>query len=380
MSKEIKGAWAAKPKISAVTPPAPKTLADAFKALAGTEYNVAGYLEGNSGSTVLRYIRTKNVNTPAVAIVLDSVPETARPVYTNLSPDHWILTYTGKDVVCVTPAHSQLVNSATAIDSPKLALVGGDRASTQPITGGGLYGAAERLCSGKKGTTKSEHALEAVVRYYMLAAYSLLGICADAGYSDGNYIAAIMVDDKGSILSFGVNSGWFHHGEVNMLLNYFSKSGNGLKTTYPENTIVFSTLTPCRQCTKYLLATKPAKSIIYIGQEDTGDFGKEGADHFSFLDQVTKPPRMVSPVTGSALHKVEIHSHLSSKMVKGKGTTASQIGKNCKQALLGSANTLVKKTLKDRSGKDPEEQAIKDGVLSYLTYWLGTVDLTKRKI
>jgi hypothetical protein len=73
--------------------PAAKTLAETFKELAGTEFNVAGYLETTPDSTTLKYIKSKNSHLPAAAIVLDNVPKKTK-VFTNLPADHWLLTYT----------------------------------------------------------------------------------------------------------------------------------------------------------------------------------------------------------------------------------------------------------------------------------------------
>jgi tRNA(Arg) A34 adenosine deaminase TadA len=353
--------------------------------LAKTGKNIAGYVP--TGTSELNYFVSDNVNLPAVAYLLDSIPECKKAlIFTDLPDKHWILTYTGRtvkrvaDLGSLSPKDKRKVpdiKSTKELTGLRLKTLAGDRAITAPIPGGGLYDAALRLKgSGGKGTpaTGRNKGLERALRYYMLGAYSLLGLCADAGYSEGNYIAAVMVNDKGSILSFGVNTGWFHHGEVNMLLNYFSKDGNKTSETFAENTIVFSTLTPCQQCTNYLLACKPTKSHIYIGQEDTGEFGKAGAAHFEFLDKVTKAP-MLLPIQGDALRGRAVHSHLASKMSEGEGTIASKIGENCKTILKGTVNAIDHKLHKSRDTSS-EEQAIKEAVLHYLGMWLLTVTLS----
>jgi hypothetical protein len=384
-----KGIWA--PKKTTTTPPSKSTptpaptgtpIGEVIKGLATGGKNVAGYIEKSGEKKTFVYVLSESLNLPAAAYVMDTAGKAAKTVYTNLANDHWILTYTKRrPLYCVTDETADpRVDVTRPLGGAKLSVLGGDRASLEPIPGGGLYAAAKRLAGGGKGNVAKgkDNGLERALRYYMLAGYSLLGLCAEAGYSEGNYIAALMVSDTGKILSFGVNSGFFHHGEVNMLFNYFSRPGNSTKAKFEENTIVFSTLTPCKQCTDYLLACKPTESHIYIGQADTGEFGKEGAKYFEFLDKVTKPPNIMA-MYSSTLKKEALHSHLSSKMNTEEGMIAKQIGLKCKETLLGSAKTFVAKTLKDREGQgDPEEQALKHAVLTYLAGWLGTVSLTVR--
>jgi tRNA(Arg) A34 adenosine deaminase TadA len=357
--------------------------------------NVAGYIEERGGKNTFVYVQSKSLNLPAAAYVMDTLgtDKDLYNIFTNLPWDHWFLTYTtnNEDVVRVTDATLEpWVDDTRPLNGATLSVLGGDRAILEPIPGGGLYDTAERLAAGGKGNTGRDKGLERALRYYLLAGHSLLGLCAEGGYSQGNYIAALMVGDTGKILSFGVNSSYWHHGEVNMLFNYFSREGNSTKPKFEEKTIVFSTLTPCKQCTDYLLACRPTKSHIYIGQEDTGSFGEEGANYFEFLDDVTKPLQ-IQPIDGG-LKRVALHSHLSNQIRNKRGTVAKNIGRYCQEILKQSKEFFVKKTHKDRDDlkredkkgvekdRNKEEQDLKRDVLSYLAAWLDTVNLTVREV
>ncbi len=284
-----------------------------------------------------------------------------------------------------------------------------------PLKGGGLFQAAKDLTDkaaiykeeGAKKVSTTEKGLHRAVRYYMLAAYSILGKCATQKYEGGNYIAALMVDDTGTILSYGINSGWFHHGEVNMLLNYFK--ANPTATQFPSKTIVFSTLTPCKQCSKYLEDARPTDSIIFMGQNDPGTLGRVGEKHAVYLSSVTDPilnrvakPIMKSKVVGTKTvkgwgkestvqvmeeyqdgEKVEryaLDAALSDKMGPG-ASVAEQIGTKCNLILNQSMVTLTHKFDKVRANnQEGSDQAVKIPVLSYLRSWIAGVSTMSKQI
>jgi len=292
----------------------------------------------------------------------------------------------------------------------KVRVLAGKGPSTSPLRGGGLYQAAKNLHDSDSLVSYRESddhsrdkGLHRALRYYMLAAYALLGKSAEAGYSEGNYIAALLVDDDGNILSYGVNSGWFHHGETNMLLHYFSE--HAAQTQFPANTIIFSTLTPCKQCSKFLESTRPGNSVIFIGQEDTGGRGSEGEKYGVHLSAVTDPirNRVARPVMadrdtgkvrtvggawgkaattapvmervqiGETVEKPILETLLAQKMQEG-ATIAEQVGKHCGEILIQSRGTFTRKHAKVRDQR-LDDQLVKYQVLDYLNTWMKGVKL-----
>ncbi len=382
-------------------------------------HNIAGYIDDNRR---FRYQVSSNENLPAAAIVLDLVGKKQGMIYTNLRRNHWIYTYTsaiggegGTDLMYVDDSNAVASESRSMAGRPSVRVLAGVGSNPGPLRdAGGLFQAAKGLhdserkviYTGAEKVHTREKGLHRALRYYMLAAYAVLGKCAQSNYDGGNYIAALLVDDSGRILSYGVNSGWFHHGETNMLLNYFR--ANSAAGKFPSNTIIFSTLTPCKQCSKYLQDTRPAESVIFIGQEDTGSRGREGEKFGVHLSAVTDPvrsrvatPIMKTEVIGtktvkgawgkpdstvnvtrevpSGQEKVEhflVETLLSGKMGEG-ASVAEQIGQKCKEVLIQSRGTLTYKSSKVRpKGEGNDDQLVKSQVLEYLNTWIGDVALT----
>jgi tRNA(Arg) A34 adenosine deaminase TadA len=382
----------------------------------GGSRNIAGYLETTSTVTKtakLHYVATKNLNLPAAAYVLDTMKTLSSPkakVYTNLPADHWLTTYTDRTMVIAGDGLEKTTNVTEAVEipAPTLSLIAGDRLGSTPVSGGlfdaalSLYNARtpvavdglgeqaaaqSRFDTGGPGSTGGEsdelRGKKQALRYYMLAAYALLAICNESDHG-GNFIAALMVNDQGQIVSYGVNSKGitnpWHHGEVNMLLNFFNSAGNQAKTNFGEKMLVFSTLTPCQQCAKYLQDSRPpdGKALIFIGQHDTGAMGYKGAEHGVFMHEVIKAPNWkIRTVERGVFAKEAVHIKLAQQMDSGK-TVAMQIGTKGKTELLNAANTLVGKILKSRN--DTAEQIVKQNVLNYLGMWLGTVNLGVRTV
>lgn len=369
--------------------------------------NIAGYVRDGT----FYYYVSKNDNLPAAAAVLDTSRPYGALVYTNLNKTHWLYTYTtagadgGEAALAYVHDSTAAANDAKPIATrPRYKVVAGAGTAPGPI-GGGLFQAAKALrddpVSYKKGPKvhTKEKGLHRALRYYMLAAYSVLGKCFGGSYNRGNYIAALMVDDSGKILSYGINSGWYHHGEVNMLLNYFA--ANSASGKFPANSIIFSTLTPCLQCATYLESTRPGESIIFMGQPDTGGKGQVGEKYGTYLRGVTDPlsnrtlvnttkqvqvgtevkkvwgKETVQPVYKTVadvkVEKYKVDDTLTSKMESG-ANIASQIGQKGGIVLSESLSTLMYKSTKDREeGDEFQDNAVKKAVLTYLIGWVNSV-------
>jgi tRNA(Arg) A34 adenosine deaminase TadA len=380
--------------------------------------NIAGYIDDRN---TFQYHVSQSENLPAAAVVFDLIGRNKMKggkVYTNLRKAHWIYTYTsgaegegGNDLIYIEDANVAAMDTGLLTrGNGKVRVLAGEGASPGPVRGGGLFQAARSLHDSDAPVSyrgSNDHSrdkgLHRALRYYMLAAYALLGKSTEAGYSEGNYIAGLLVDDEGRILSYGVNSGWFHHGETNMLLHYFSDHPGQPKL--PSNTILFSTLTPCKQCSKYIEATRPGDSVIFIGQEDTGGRGREGEKFGVHLSAVTDPirNRVAKPImqerdtgkvrsvggawgqpktterimervqVGEKVEKSNLETLLAQKMKEG-ATIAEQIGKHCGELLVESRGTFTHKHAKVRDQR-LDDQLIKYQVLDYLNTWMNRVKL-----
>ena len=350
-------------------------------------YNVAGFVEGKS----FKYYESSNLMLPAVVNALqDKKKKNKSSIYTNSKSTLWVKDYplikakfmdvlksdTGDGTLVVTP--TLLTDKSWPRQITALALAA-------PLPGGGIYTAGAALAEGSraKGLARS-------LRYYMLAAYSLVDISAAESYQGlKNYVGALLVSDKGEILAVGINTGSFRHAEVSMLLSYFRK--NPTATRIPENSVIFSTLTPCKGCTGYLSLAKSINCVIYFGQKDTGKDGKVGEKISSQLSSKTKDPlgRSKTELPGSvdeddsggkgvavvgstsSIHKVQVDKGLTSCM--GEGSIATQIGeaKHSRELLTSASEALIHKMLKTRATGD-EENDVKKAVLDYIGQWLGT--------
>jgi tRNA(Arg) A34 adenosine deaminase TadA len=336
----------------------------------------AGYVKGGE----FLYWTTDNASLPAAAYVVDQLGKDRNTtVYSSIPPTHWILTYLRKQIRHPQAKGTRIPSvdvTARKLADPALKVFGGFRKLAPPLTSG-LYAAAAGMAPGKTLTGEAK-GLERCLRYYMLATYALLGLCKHMGYNGGNFVAALMVSDTGEILSYGVNSGSYHHAEVNMLLSYFSR--NPTDTKFPSKTIVFSSLTPCEQCTGYLVATKPADCVIYFGQEDTGSYGSAGKSISKAISDETKPVH-VAPLARSTVKKAEIDKRMASCVDANKPNIAKQIGDsaNAEQYLKAAVEEIHHKVTKSRgAASDPTEaaeQAVKEKVLLYITEFLITVDI-----
>lgn len=325
---------------------------------------------------VLKYFVSTNARVPAAAYVLDSLND-ERQIFTNLATDHWLWTYQRErfihvDAKGVATVHGnklkawqKVLADRTVADSQptgplNLTCTGGVLAGdAPPIPGGGLYAKAQAVAAGAAGagTDARDKALERALRYYQLAAYALVSRAKFFGLTVGNYVGALLVDDKGSIIGWGVNSKLYHHAEVNLMLKYFLSTPGEL----PAKTIVFTTLTPCQQCIGLLLSAKPKECEIFYGQYDSGDFGKQGAASSVKLDEKTKPVSIKK-----ADSKPVVAVSLSSAV--GEGTNiASRLGTidSVKTLFDNVFGEIHRKSEKDRDDKDVE-QATKKAVLAHI--------------
>lgn len=358
--------------------------------------NVAGYIDG----TEFKYYKSDNLARPAVVnAILGKAKSNNATVYTNRLDALWIKYYPKMKVKLMDQLKPNEGDGAVGVTRALQTVKKWPRqiaalALKAPLPDGGLYAAAAGLSkdldlppgSRKKGLARA-------LRYYMLATYSLVDISSAEGYEGlKNYVGALLVSDQGQILAAGINTGSFRHAEVSMLLSYFRNNPTAIKV--PENSVIFSTLTPCKGCTGFLSVTKSSNCVIYFGQEDTGKDGKVGKKISTQLSEKTKAPvgrskeklpgeidtddtedtegtGVVAIGTASEIHKVQVDKGLTSCM--GAGSIATQIGKakHAKEVLRSGSEALIHKMLKTRAATDAESE-VKHAVLTYIGQWLGT--------
>jgi len=349
--------------------------------------SIAAYLDpagsgtGAPARATLYYHVSTNDSVPAAARVLDSL-EDRRVVYTNLASDHWLTTYMSSQLVHMqNPAGCNDLRlwQRNSVDwtversapAPGMALRVAGRFlgdAEGPVAGGGLGAMAKKVAARPALADAGggrEKALERALRYYALAAYAVISRARHHSTMLGNYVGAILVSDSGRILAWGFNSTSFHHAEVNLMLAYFlAKPG---ETKLPANSVVFSSLTPCKQCATLLETARGTTNSIFYGQFDSGDFGKAGAATSAKIDDVTKPVSV-----GGKPARTLVAGTLDTEVAKQN--IAQNIGKS------EAAKTLIDRTLEEigrRSSKDrkleDEEQTVKSAVLKHIKETLDAI-------
>ncbi|MCU0968145.1 MAG: hypothetical protein MUF03_04850 [Rubrivivax sp.] len=122
---------------------------------------------------------------------------------------------------------------------------------------------------------QSTYGVSRARRVYMLAAFSKMKKYGRVGHarSEGHNIASVLVDDSGSVLSWGMNTGGFCHAEVNTILGYLAR--NPAQSTLPAKSVLFTTLKPCLMCSKLILAAQHRGSQVraWFGMTDEGERG-----------------------------------------------------------------------------------------------------------
>ena len=368
----------------------PVKLHDYVKAQDLSKGTIAGYLSRDKKT--FNVWRSTNPAVPAFIYALEGGGQKEK-IYSNYPNSPWVAPAgpaAVKGTVSLDPNKDDGARMVDVVEmtSRKMPKRVTGSASKAPLSGG-LHAAASAVSGGDRSMTNGSETkgLKQSLRYYMLAAYSLLNVSQEHSYGGlGNYVGALLVSDRGEILAAGLNTGSYRHAEVSMLLSYFRRFPTAKKL--PAKSIVFSTLTPCKQCTGYLSAVKANDTVIYFGQSDTGKDGKAGEKIASKISEKLDAPAgrskdalladiegtggegVASDASTSGIHKVKIAAGLTSCLASG--SIAKQVGKSdTSRAVLKSASdALIHKTLKDRAGGKEDE--IKQKVLEHITYWLGT--------
>ena len=145
---------------------------------------------------------------------------------------------------------------------------------------GGLHAAAAR--SSARSTRTAGHrderdvpSLIHALEHYTLATRTLIEKSAASGFAGvHDHVGALLVGDDGAILAAGINTGSYRHAEVSLLLSWFRDHPEA--RALPPKSIVLSTLTPCRQCTRYLSLAMAPDTLVRFDEADAGRSGRVG--------------------------------------------------------------------------------------------------------
>ncbi|WP_426209076.1 Bd3614 family nucleic acid deaminase [Massilia sp. TWP1-3-3] len=111
-------------------------------------------------------------------------------------------------------------------------------------------------------------------RIYMLATFCVLKKHGFVYYhkTEGHNIGAILTSKHGDVLAWGVNTGEHRHAEVNTVISYFLRNPGA--TRLPVDSVLFSTLKPCKMCSSLIkAASDAARTRVWYGMMDEGKSG-----------------------------------------------------------------------------------------------------------
>ena len=135
-------------------------------------------------------------------------------------------------------------------------------------------GRADQDPSGPAGPSDPSESARSL-RHYALAARTLIAASATSGFAGvHDHVGALLVGDDGAILAADINTGSYRHAEVSLLLSWFRDHPDA--RTLPAKSIVLSTLTPCRQCTRYLTLARAPDTLVRFDEADRGRSGRVG--------------------------------------------------------------------------------------------------------
>ena len=259
------------------------TLHDFVRA-AGHGDDMAGYLQPpRSPGDPHRFLywRSRNAMLPAFVNCLEDGGDMRR-IYTNRERAPWVRPRgpgvkrrdnlrpdTGDGCLPIEPVPMASRRWPARVSGPEgpAPLRGGLHAAAQSAVRGGSPG------GGGSGRGASEPIRP--LRLYALATRTLIEASAASGFAGvHDHVGALLVGDDGAILAAGINTGSYRHAEVSLLLSWFRDHPEA--STLPARSVVFTTLTPCRQCTRYLSLARAPDTLIRFDEADAGRSGRVG--------------------------------------------------------------------------------------------------------
>ena len=205
--------------------------------------------------------------------------------------------------------------------------------------------------------------------HYALAARTLIAASAASGFAGSHdHVGAILIDDAGRILAAGVNTGSYRHAEVSLLLSWFRDHPRA--RTLPAKSVVLSTLTPCRQCTRYLLLAKAPDTLVRFDEADAGRSGRVGERIAERTDPGMDPG--IDPGIGPGIGPG--HAGATREAERRAVRNAGEAGPSRIGRARAARRTLLDAAERGR-GADPRERSAEAAVLAYLAGWIRTATL-----
>jgi len=260
----------------------PVKLHDFIHDAAHRDDSIAGYLEPGerpgTGPSRFIYWRSSQPMLPAFVNCLEDGGDMRR-VYTNHEQAPWARPR-GPGVKRRGNLHphdgdGSLTVEPVAMNSRRwpVRVVGDGGPAPLP---GGLHAAARAASEGHgAGDGLVSDTLARSLRHYALATRTLVAASASSAFTGvHDHVGALLIDDGGAILAAGINSGSYRHAEVSLLLSWFRD--NPEARALPPKSVVITTLTPCRQCTRYLSLVMASDTVILHDEADHGRSGRVG--------------------------------------------------------------------------------------------------------
>lgn len=359
--------------------------------------SIAGYIEppvpSSAGPHRFVYWRSSNAMLPAFVNCLEGGGDMRR-IYTNHEQAPWARPrgpgVKRRDNLRADAGDGRLMIEPVPMTTRRwpASVAGAD--GPAPLSGG-LHAAAlsSTRCTDTSADRDGHHApgLMRSFHHYVLAARTLIARSATSEFAGvHDHVGAILVSDTGAILAAGTNTGSYRHAEVSLLLSWFRDHPEA--RTLPEKSIVLSTLTPCRQCTRYLSLAKAPDTLILFDEADTGRAGRVGERIAEQIGADVDRKGGSAPVSsGDLAHESPPAGSDSSRDASATREAerreirnASQCGRSriersreARQAILDAAASAVrmpKLAAHPNREADTGERRIEAAVLTYLAEWV----------
>ena len=356
----------------------PVRLRDFIRAAGHGDDSVAGYLEpGRAPGDPHRFVhwRSSNAMLPAFVNCLEDGGDMRR-VYTNHEQAPWARPrgpgVKRRDNLRADEGDGARMVEPVLVTTRRWPVRVAGSGGPAPLPGG-LHAAARSSAeSTGAGEARGETGASTptrLLRHYALAARTLIALSAASRFTGvHDHVGALLVSDRGAILAAGINTGSYRHAEVSLLLSWFRDHPSA--RTLPAKSIVLSTLTPCRQCTRYLSLAKAPDTLIRFDEADAGRSGRVGERIAEQL--VTVADRRPGPVSAGANTAREAERRAVRNGGEG-GLSRIDRAREARRSLLEAAEA-VDRAPGTAVGRQREAEARERGeeaaVLAYLARWI----------
>ena len=358
----------------------PVRLRDFIRAAGHGDDSVAGYLEpGRTAGDPHRFVhwRSSNPMLPAFVNCLEDGGDMRR-IYTNHEQAPWARPrgpgVKRRDNLRADGGDGALMVEPVLVTTRRWPARVGGSGGPAPLPGG-LHAAA-RSSAESVGASKAHGEADAsapprLLRHYALAARTLIALSAASRFAGvHDHVGAILVSDRGAILAAGINTGSYRHAEVSLLLSWF-RDHPGARTL-PAKSIVLSTLTPCRQCTRYLSLAKAPDTLIRFDEADAGRSGRVGERIAEQLVTGSDRQPGAIPLPAGTSDAREAERRAARNGGEG-GLSRIDRAREARRSLLEAAEAVDRapgQAVGRQRGAEARERGEEAAVLAYLTRWI----------